>query len=130
MDKTKVIRTVTLIKSLGFYNKKFKKKKEFTIPLTSNGLILLTHVKPVANGIDITGVTEIKEILYIDEEVEHGLLDGDIAVFLQMEIGGELSFLIHTRRKMRMLIYEKIDNRRARLKKIKKLKEGTIKKTS
>ncbi|MDX3914817.1 MULTISPECIES: hypothetical protein [Olivibacter] len=130
MDKIKVIRTVTLIKSLGFYNKKFKKKKEFTIPLTSNGLILLTHVRLVANGIDITGVTEIREILYIDEEVERGLLDGDIAVFLQMEIGGELSFLIHTRRKMRMLIYEKIDNRRARLKKIKKLKKSIIKKTS
>ena len=64
MDKTKVIRTITLIKSLGFYKKKFKKKKEFTIPLTSDGLILLTHVMPSANNIYITGVTKIKEILY------------------------------------------------------------------
>ncbi|MGK9121084.1 hypothetical protein [Olivibacter jilunii] len=130
MDKTKVIRTVTLIKSLGFYSKKFKKKKEFTIPLTSDGLILLTHVMPSANNIYITGVTKIKEILYIDEEVERGLFDGDLKVFSHMEISSEFSFLIHARRKMRMLIYEKIDNHRARLKKIKKLKEGTIKKTS
>jgi|GEM_PF-6793564 len=120
MNTHTIERKITLIKSLGFYNKKFKKEKEFTIPLTNGGSILLIRIKPFATSFAIVGIVSIDEILHIDEEVKHGLFGGDREVFSQMEINDEFSFAVNNGKKTKLLIYKKIDIYRARLMEIKK----------